>query len=63
MYPVLDDETLEVVDAPNVFAAGALASLSLGPAARNVGGARLAAERIVPAIAERVAGTFPRRTR
>jgi cation diffusion facilitator CzcD-associated flavoprotein CzcO len=63
MYPVLDDQTLEVVDAPNVFAAGALAALSLGPAARNVGGATLAAERIVPAVAERVADTFSRRSR
>jgi cation diffusion facilitator CzcD-associated flavoprotein CzcO len=63
IYPLLHDQTLEVVDAPNVFAAGVLASLSLGPAARNVGGARLAAERIVPTIAERVAEAAGRRTR
>jgi hypothetical protein len=51
--PVLADETLEVRGASGAFATGPLAALSVGPASRNVDGARIAAQRIVACLAER----------
>ena len=45
-YPVLNDDTLEVPHCPGAFVSGALASLSVGPAAKNIDGARIAADRI-----------------
>mgnify|MGYP006952564412 CR=1 FL=1 len=36
----------------DVYVAGALAELELGPSARNIAGARLAAERIVEGVVE-----------
>lgn len=45
-YPALNDDTLEVLHYPGAFVSGSLASLSIGPAARNIDGARIAADRI-----------------
>lgn len=58
-YPVLEDGTLEVSGHPGLFAAGPLASLTLGPAAKNVDGARLAAQVIIPALIEKFSGSRP----
>lgn len=52
-YPVLKDSTLEASGLPNLFVSGSLAAMSLGPAARNVDGARHAALRIIPALLRR----------
>jgi glycine/D-amino acid oxidase-like deaminating enzyme len=49
-YPRLDDSTLELAGQPGVYVAGAQASLSVGPAARNIDGARIAALRITRAL-------------
>ena len=49
-YPLVDDDSLELKGYPSFFVAGPLASLALGPAAKNVDGARLASEKIVPAL-------------
>ncbi|KAB7709203.1 SidA/IucD/PvdA family monooxygenase [Bacillus aerolatus] len=46
-YPIVS-KTLEWC--PHLFVAGALAELEVGPAARNVSGARMAAERIVTSV-------------
>src|SRR5579883_33543 len=46
-YPLADDKTLELLNCPGAFVCGSLASLSIGPAARNIDGARIAADRIV----------------
>ncbi len=46
-YPICDAHLLWH---PKIFVAGALAELELGPSARNIAGARLAAERILQAI-------------
>ena len=48
-YPIVS-EHLRWSD--RVFVAGALAELELGPSARNIAGARLAAERIVQAFVQ-----------
>lgn len=53
-YPVIDEGTLEVMGQENLFVAGPLASLALGPAAKNIDGARLAAERLLPALEDRL---------
>ena len=45
-YPIAD-KYLQIAE--NIFVSGALAELELGPASRNIVGARLAAERIVRA--------------
>ena len=47
----LSDASLERADMAGVFEAGVAASSAIGPAARNLDGARLAAERILPALA------------
>ena len=47
-YPIVDP-TLRWGH-PRIFVTGALAELELGPSARNIAGARLAAERIIQAI-------------
>ena len=44
-YPIVDEN---LSWHPRISVAGALAELELGPSARNIAGARLAAERIVP---------------
>lgn len=54
-YPLLE-ETLEVRGLENFFVVGALASLVLGPAAKNIDGARLASELILPVLEERLSG-------
>ncbi|WP_198297528.1 FAD-dependent oxidoreductase [Deinococcus sp. DB0503] len=66
-YPELDTATLELIDYSGVHVAGALASLVLGPAAKNVDGARLASQKIIPALQSRdqiqksytIRGTWP----
>jgi len=45
-YPIVDEN---LCWHPRIFVAGALAELELGPSARNIAGARLAAERILEA--------------
>lgn len=52
-YPLLNEDTLEVKDLKNFHVAGALASLALGPAAKNIDGLRLASEIILPILEER----------
>ena len=47
-YPIVDENLLW--DKKWIYVAGALAELELGPSARNIAGARLAAERIVQAF-------------
>ena len=47
-YPIVDENLLW--DQKRIYVAGALAELELGPSARNIAGARLAAERIVQAF-------------
>mmetsp|Transcript_51090 Transcript_51090/g.74731 ORF Transcript_51090/g.74731 Transcript_51090/m.74731 type:complete len:497 (-) Transcript_51090:38-1528(-) len=47
-YPILSENLSW--SHPRIFVAGALAELELGPSARNIAGARLAAERIVGQI-------------
>jgi Pyridine nucleotide-disulphide oxidoreductase len=49
-YPRLVDGTLELSCQPGIHVIGALASLSVGPAARNLDGARVAALRITRAL-------------
>ena len=51
-YPRLYENTLEIQGTSNLFASGILASLALGPAAKNIDGVRLAAEKIVPTLEE-----------
>jgi len=55
-YPFIDDNTLEVGGFKNLFAVGSLASLALGPAARNIDGARLASEKLIPVLEQRLGG-------
>lgn len=62
-FPVVDDETLELNGCNNLFAAGPLASLAIGPASRVIDGGRLAAERILPVLVQRLCGEPPRRRR
>jgi hypothetical protein len=50
-YPIVDRDLRW--GHPRVFVSGALAELELGPSARNIAGARLAAERIVQALRTR----------
>ena len=47
-YPIVDENLLW--DKRRIYVTGALAELELGPSARNIAGARLAAERIVQAF-------------
>lgn len=47
-YPIVDENLLW--DKKRIYVTGALAELELGPSARNIAGARLAAERIVQAF-------------
>lgn len=51
-WPSLSDQ-LEFEDHRNVFAVGALTCMVLGPAARNIDGHRVAAERVADAILSR----------
>jgi len=51
-WPDLDGRTLAYRAAPRVFAVGALASMVLGPAARNIDGHRVATARVAAAVAE-----------
>jgi thioredoxin reductase len=51
------DKTLECETQPGLFAAGPLAMNSIGPAAKNIDGARHASQRILPAIKNRLFGT------
>lgn len=46
-YPILQDGALHLQDHPDLFFAGASASMFLGPGSKNVEGARLAAEEIL----------------
>ncbi|CAN8096082.1 unnamed protein product [Discula destructiva] len=50
-YPSLTDDLMWADDVP-LFVAGKLAALRLGPAAANIGGARVGAERIALALEE-----------
>ncbi len=55
-FPILEDTTLEATGHKNLFIASAHAALSIGPAAKNIDGARLSAERIFRAIEAREIG-------
>ncbi|WP_410491893.1 NAD(P)-binding domain-containing protein (plasmid) [Bacillus thuringiensis] len=46
-FPILKDETLEIKNEENIYIASTHSALSLGPAAKNIEGARLASERIL----------------
>lgn len=48
-YPALDDETLQWGNTHQLYVAGQLAELSLGPLARNIAGTQLSARRIMGA--------------
>lgn len=50
-WPDLDEATLAYRHAPRVFAIGAAAGMTLGPAARNIDGHRAATGRVAAAIA------------
>jgi hypothetical protein len=50
-FPVLDDATLAVAGTTGLYVTGALAGLSVGPAARNIDGMRVAAGRIAEGLA------------
>lgn len=52
-YPLLND-TLDIQGCENLFVAGVLGSLALGPAAKNIDGARLASEILVPILEQRL---------
>ena len=52
-FPIVD-ENLSWGSSKRIYVAGALAELELGPSARNIAGARLASERILQALAEKV---------
>ena len=54
-YPIVD-EALRWH--PRVFVAGPLAELELGPASRNISGARRAGDRLVKALNPNAAGLF-----
>ncbi|HEU4321610.1 MAG TPA: FAD-dependent oxidoreductase [Roseiflexaceae bacterium] len=58
-YPLVSPETLEVQGHEQLFAAGSLGVLHLGPAGKNIDGARLAAELILPALEERFGAAAP----
>lgn len=58
-FPVLADSSLELIGHPGVHVTGALAALSVGPAARNIDGMRVAAGRITRALT----GAAPARQR
>ena len=45
-FPCLSDASLESVGCPGIYIAGPQAAMSLGPASKNIDGARVAAERI-----------------
>jgi len=49
-FPIVD-KNLSWGDSGRIYVSGALAELEIGPSARNIAGARLAAERIVQAAA------------
>lgn len=53
-YPILEDHSLEISGVPGAFVIGALATFALGPAARNIDGARVGASRIVRQLMSRV---------
>ncbi|GHD81399.1 NAD(P)-binding domain-containing protein [Streptomyces goshikiensis] len=50
--PLMDEHTLQVSGVPGLYAIGALGSLALGPATRNIDGHRVAAARIADALRE-----------
>ncbi|RJO94823.1 hypothetical protein D3D03_16325 [Exiguobacterium sp. RIT452] len=52
-FPVLNDSTLEAEGLKNLFIASSHSALSLGPAAKNIDGARIASERIFKELAKR----------
>lgn len=52
-FPVLNDSTLEAEGLQNLFIASSHSALSLGPAAKNIDGARIASERIFKELAKR----------
>lgn len=54
-YPCLNEDLMWADDVP-LFVAGRLAALRLGPAAANIGGARVGAERIALALDQHLAG-------
>jgi glycine/D-amino acid oxidase-like deaminating enzyme len=60
-FPLTDDNTLEVSGHPNLFVVGPMASLSLGPAARNIDGARIAAQTLLPILDDRLGSTLNNR--
>ncbi|HLX51525.1 MAG TPA: FAD/NAD(P)-binding protein [Streptosporangiaceae bacterium] len=49
--PVLDDTSSQLESVPGAFGLGILASLSIGPAARNIDGIRIGVQRIVAELA------------
>ncbi|QTT76387.1 NAD(P)-binding domain-containing protein [Streptomyces mobaraensis NBRC 13819 = DSM 40847] len=54
--PLVHEETMELAGTTRLYVMGALASLALGPAARNIDGHRVAAARITTALQARNAG-------
>lgn len=58
-FPVLADRSLEILGQPGTYVTGALASLSVGPAARNIDGMRVAAARIARALVRERRGGQP----
>ncbi|MFI9202014.1 hypothetical protein [Streptomyces sp. NPDC053048] len=54
--PLVHEETMELAGTARLYVMGALASLALGPAARNIDGHRVAAARITAALRARRAG-------
>ncbi|AKG05838.1 hypothetical protein AAV35_013780 (plasmid) [Salimicrobium jeotgali] len=52
-YPILNDQTLEAKNHPNLFVSSIHSSLSLGPAAKLIDGARLANEKIFKTILQK----------
>jgi hypothetical protein len=62
-FPLVDDESLELIRCTNLFAAGPLASLAVGPASRVIDGGRLAADRILPVLTQRLSGKPSQRSR
>ncbi|MFJ2821523.1 FAD/NAD(P)-binding protein [Streptomyces toxytricini] len=59
--PAMDEHTLQLADAPGLHAIGAIGSLALGPATRNIDGHRVAAARIADALRARFSSPAPGR--
>lgn len=58
-WPLVNDQTLEPSGTKNLHVIGALASLSLGPAAANIDGARLATETLLRTLHRSISRSNP----